>query len=424
MQQQKDMQLSFDFYTAPSGRSQHCSKKEFRRIEGFHSMRRYQKDIANKALRANTLVVLPTAAGKTLIAFYLMAHYGRALMLAPTVPLVEQHARDFAKSNLPYAIATGSTNRSKELYSANFVFATPETILNDISIANINSFPLIVFDEAHRARGSYAYVQLAKLYGDSGRVVGLTASPGNSKKAAMEVMLNLNLKHVEVRSYDDVMLYLSPRGMHIHWIGMPQDFMDIINKINALLRSYTTYLVECGFWEPKTKSEFIKLGKMLEGVDGKEGAIIRRYYWAAFFMARAKELAETQSISYMLNYLEGLMKNNTSTIKMLKRNKLFGEVIDMANDMKEHSMDHPKIEALLNYLLEHSGKAIVFVNYVWQAERLIERINEIGRNAALFIGKRKGYGKKKQEETLSKFREGYYDILVSTSIGEEGINIP
>src|SRR5665647_3740884 len=59
--------------------------------------REYQVDLARLALRSNTLVVLPTGMGKTVIALIVLANVlqkrkGKVLLLAPTKPLVEQHA--------------------------------------------------------------------------------------------------------------------------------------------------------------------------------------------------------------------------------------------------------------------------------------------------------------------------------------------
>ena len=58
--------------------------------------RRYQEEIISSAVNKNTLVVLPTGLGKTVIALGVSAYTlskvgGKVLILAPTKPLAEQH---------------------------------------------------------------------------------------------------------------------------------------------------------------------------------------------------------------------------------------------------------------------------------------------------------------------------------------------
>jgi Fanconi anemia group M protein len=63
--------------------------------------REYQKNISTNALSKNTLVILPTALGKTvislLVAVNTLYNYRnkRILILAPTRPLVNQHWKSF-----------------------------------------------------------------------------------------------------------------------------------------------------------------------------------------------------------------------------------------------------------------------------------------------------------------------------------------
>src|SRR3989344_7799346 len=67
------------------------------------SPRDYQKAIVETAKNNNTLAILPTGIGKTLIAIMLSIERlkrfpgKKVLMLAPTKPLVEQHLESFKK---------------------------------------------------------------------------------------------------------------------------------------------------------------------------------------------------------------------------------------------------------------------------------------------------------------------------------------
>ena len=124
--------------------------------------RSYQTAIADSALSANTLVVLPTGMGKTAVALLVAAariDSGKILMLAPTKPLVEQHLRYFSKNLLleegDVVMFTGSTASPKRVEawnSARFVVATPEVIKNDLIAGryDLEDVSLLIVDECHR----------------------------------------------------------------------------------------------------------------------------------------------------------------------------------------------------------------------------------------------------------------------------------
>ena len=68
--------------------------------------RLFQLDLAANALKASSLIVVPTGLGKTVIALMVLLarlDKGKVLFLAPTKPLVEQHAtflRGFSKTRI------------------------------------------------------------------------------------------------------------------------------------------------------------------------------------------------------------------------------------------------------------------------------------------------------------------------------------
>src|SRR5882762_8608091 len=128
--------------------------------------RLYQAKIAEHALERNTLVVLPTGLGKTAIALRVIAEHlqryptNSVLFLAPTRPLVEQHARSVRETLFapPPVILTGTIapdRRAELLRPPQIVVATPQVIANDLDqrAFDLGPYSLLVFDEAHRAVG-------------------------------------------------------------------------------------------------------------------------------------------------------------------------------------------------------------------------------------------------------------------------------
>ncbi|MCK5636567.1 MAG: DEAD/DEAH box helicase family protein, partial [Thermoplasmatales archaeon] len=106
--------------------------------------REYQINIAESAAKDNTLIVLPTGLGKTIIALILMAkelkrENNKILFLAPTKPLVVQHAQFLQEfltiDNESIIVFTGeiSPMKRKDIWqNARIIISTPQVIENDI----------------------------------------------------------------------------------------------------------------------------------------------------------------------------------------------------------------------------------------------------------------------------------------------------
>ena len=159
--------------------------------------RLYQIKIYEEVKDKNSIVVLPTGLGKTIIAILVLAYKlslgKKVLFLAPTKPLCEQHASLISNAtnllNQDIAVVTGETytpSRRKEIYEkTRVIVATPQTIDSDLDKRLfLDDYGLIIFDEVHRAVGDYSYLKIAEKYFsiNGSQVLGLTASPGSDFK--------------------------------------------------------------------------------------------------------------------------------------------------------------------------------------------------------------------------------------------------
>ena len=195
--------------------------------------RKYQITIANKCINQNSLVVLPTGLGKTVIAVLVAAKSleifpegCKVIILAPTRPLINQHYNSFLNTiKIPeekFSILTGKITHPKrtELYeSSQIIFFTPQTLRNDLINGryHLKNACLIIFDEAHHASGDYPYTLIADEYieqNPDGNILALTASPGATKKKITELCANLHIPleniHIRSRKDEDVKDYLKP----------------------------------------------------------------------------------------------------------------------------------------------------------------------------------------------------------------------
>jgi ERCC4-related helicase len=247
--------------------------------------RLYQEAIFAQAAQVNTLVVLPTGLGKTLIAIMLAAQrrmlypQSKVLILAPTKPLVQQHEQTFKRHmNVAvnnFATFTGETGpeKRKALWKeANIIFSTPQALENDLLTRSItlDDVSLLVVDEAHRASGDYAYVFVAKqymTYSKTPRILALTASPGSQKEAIDEVIKNLFIEHVEVRNPDDpdVKEYLQEVNIEYVTTPLPPGFIKVKNTINAAFNARLAFLKQLGYANADSKGALLALQSQLHG---------------------------------------------------------------------------------------------------------------------------------------------------------------
>lgn len=383
----------------------------------------------------NTLVVLPTGLGKTLIALMLIQDrmkLGRCLMLTPTKPLAKQHQHSVMKtlglSEKNVALVTGemAPGKRREAYFTDVVVSTPQTIRNDIENGVLEpKFSLVIFDECHRAVGDYAYTSIAEmLEGEETLFVGLTASPGGRMDRIREVMGALRIGNVEIRGHDDPDVAPYVQKSTVSWVPvmLSDHFKQIKKELDSLTSKYAGRLAAMGFPPPlKHKGRFMQLRQRILNIPHniKYPALVQ--YSALLHLLHLTELLETQGVYPMRAYLKKMDEKESKSAKMLLKEPSMAKVRMLC----EKDEDHPKMPVLVQAVRKLSGKKmIVFVQYRSQIARITEVLCEGGITARQFVGKKDGVTKKMQEETIADFREGKFDVLVASSIGEEGLDIP
>ena len=252
--------------------------------------RLYQKNIAEAASRRNTMVILPTALGKTVISLLvtvdILYNYreGRILVMAPTRPLVSQHMKSFSSvlKLLEEQIAAVTGKTPPEARSAvwnkkdiRLLFATPEVVKNDLDEdrLHLSDFSLLVFDEAHRAVKDYAYTSIAKEYisqSSNPMILAMTASPGAERRRMQEVCDNLFIEHIEYRSEEDpdVKQYVNPIDVKWEWFNLPEDYLYVISVLRSMLDEKLRWLIQRGIIRKKSiewifKRNLIEAGESL-----------------------------------------------------------------------------------------------------------------------------------------------------------------
>ncbi|MEM1577602.1 MAG: helicase-related protein [Candidatus Pacearchaeota archaeon] len=421
-------------------------------------LRKYQEAILNTSKQKNTLVILPTGLGKTLIGFYLIDFRlkyfgGKALFLAPTKPLVDQHFSNFKKLfSYPASILTGEIKKEKRKNiweNSKVIFATPQTIANDLRNGNIDfsSVSCIIFDEAHRCLKNYDYVYIAQRYKNEGkniRILGLTASPGEEKTKIKEICNNLGIEAIEIRTREspDVKPYLKKLIFKIVKVKLDKEFLILKERIESLYNKKINELISAGLIETKkpTKKQLLELQKFLQNqIKSKNYNVFNFLKTSAIVLKlhHAIELLETQSINALYFYLNDLYqkaknKRSGATLQLIRDEdfeKIYLIVLEFYNKGKEH----PKLEKLREILQEKiknnpEFKAIVFTQYRDNIVKIRDYLNLFNIPCQIFIGQAKkrikGLNQKQQKQILEEFKYGFFNVLISTSVGEEGLDLP
>jgi Fanconi anemia group M protein len=421
--------------------------------------REYQLAIAETASEKNTLVVLPTGMGKTLIGLFVAAKRiqkfpeSKIIIMAPTRPLSAQHKKTFEKfTNLnseEIVLVTGKIRpeeRNKLYEKGKVIIATPQTIKNDLENNRLNfeNFCFALFDEAHRAVKDYAYPYIAKKYmlqSKNPLILALTASPGGSYERIEEICKNLFIKAVEIRTeFDkDVKTYVKPIKIEWVYVELPEEFKKAKELIEKVLKEDLNWLAEHNFLTKKrvTRKELLTLHQKISAqyVEGQKNY---SFIWAmiktaeAIKLEHALELLETQGVPFVYEYFEKMMKSRKRVDMQIVRRPEIKEAFKIIEKLNREKISHPKLQKLLyiikDLLKDPKIKIIVFANYRSTVDTIKELLQKEGINAEILIGQAKKGGKGMSQEeqinTIKNFSEGKFNILVGTSISEEGLDIP
>lgn len=431
--------------------------------------RLYQQTILGTAASNNTLVVLPTGLGKTAIAFLLTAQRlslypnSKILMLSPTKPLCEQHLETFRKHlEIPaekIVLFTGEIAPDKrELLwkDAQIVISTPQGLENDVinRRVRLEEISLLIIDEAHHATGDYPYVWLAQQYEKLSRfprILAMTASPGSDLTKIKEVCQGLKIERVEVRTEKDPDVRPYVQNVKTNWIKV--DFPEELKKVHdALTQCQKSKLIEMqklGFAENNlTKGQMLMLqGELQKKISSGERdfEVLRSISLLAEVMKveHAIELLETQGVRPLLSYFQKFqveaVNSKIKAVKNLMLDENFKAAIYLTEELSRKDIQHPKLIKLKEMVLEDlkkfpEHKIIVFTQFRSSAEEIVRQLESLNLKenlnfkSQIFVGQAKknglGMSQKDQKEILDKFRAGEFNLLIATSVAEEGLDIP
>ncbi|PLB42079.1 putative RNA helicase/RNAse III [Aspergillus candidus] len=418
--------------------------------------REYQIELFEKAKAQNTIAVLDTGSGKTLIAVLLIKHimhnelidradgkpHRISFFLVNSVTLAFQQATvlrnnlDQQVAHLYGAMGTDHWNEQtwREHFKNNMVIVCTAEILNQCllnAFFKIEQINLLVFDEAHHTKKEHAYARIIRdsylktPIANRPRIFGMTASPIDTKgdiiAEAMRLETLLDSK-IATTSKLTLMRQVVSRPIEITWeydrLGLPfqtdlhklveSRFGDVAS-LEPILRFSLQASSELGIWCADRVWQHALSDETLPRLEGK----IKVAQGDAFSEKLEREISRVREA-------QDLIKKHGSS------------------DLRSVSDLSPKVQVLQNQLGHHFSqkretKCIIFTQRRYTARILFELFSVLDMphlRPGLLIGIRASdiggmnITFRQQFLALMKFRDGDINCLFATSVAEEGLDIP
>ncbi|RVE53179.1 hypothetical protein evm_002276 [Chilo suppressalis] len=452
-----------------------------------YPVRDYQFNIINASILKNTLVSLPTGLGKTFIAAVIMYNFyrwyplGKIIFTAPTRPLVAQQIE--ACYNI-IAIPPNDTiemtghmqvnTRKTHWQSKRVIFATPQVIYNDIKsgICPGDKIRCLVIDEAHKARGNYAYCQIVSTLTEMGhktyRILALSATPGSKVEDVINVVKSLHIAHLELRTENciDVQPYSHSRKINTVIIALGPELTQLRQLYVEILDGYARRLKQFNILPQNlgnlSKGRVVMLYKEFQSKEKSARHAQHNYIMKDFTVLIALyhglELLVKHGSRVFLNFFDEHPEKSwiqaddklTALLERL-RDDLGIDPLSLNTSIlpdgtipeipKSICFGHPKFYKLKEIMLDHfttakkkgqDTRAIVFCEYresvnlvhclLLQCRPLITPQMFVGQGASGKDGKAV-VSQKQQLRVMRNFREGSCNALVATCVAEEGLDV-
>ncbi|KAL2346622.1 hypothetical protein Fmac_000622 [Flemingia macrophylla] len=441
--------------------------------------RRYQIEVLEVARQRNTIAVLDTGSGKTLIAVMLLKEVGQAIkasgvkrlivFMAPTVHLVNQqfknikHLTDFQVEEYYGAKGVDSWNLKtweKEISNNDVLVMTPQVLLNALRKAfiRIEMIRLIIIDECHRAIGNHPYTQIMKEFyhqvDEKPKIFAMTASPVGKKGVTsatdcedhiseLESILDSRRYTVEDRTEIDRCIP-SAKESCIYYdqarfsaLSLKPKIEAVWFKIDALLsENHSNYKDVDNKFKTMSQRMSNELAKIIHCI---EDLGILCAYEAVKICHENFSKIEGECEIYQKAYLQcaTIFEELIEIIKEslhLADKKILGDDFEYSK-AEELGFISSKLLELIK-LFESFGESsrvlcLIFVDRIITAkviERFAKKVPQISHLTVSYLTGSTtsvdALAPKRQKEILDCFHSGKVNLLFTTDVLEEGIHVP
>ncbi|XP_060101683.1 ATP-dependent RNA helicase DHX58 [Heteronotia binoei] len=451
---------------------------------GRMDLRDYQWEVIEPALEGKNIIIwLPTGAGKTRAAACICKRHLESLdeskvaVLVNTVPLVDQHLKNefsFLQNRFQVTAISGDSTLklffAEELKRSDLIICTAQILQNALQSeeeemhVKLTDFSLLVIDECHHTHKESTYNKIMedylerKIKGQQNlpQIVGLTASLGTggayTMKGAQDHILQIcaNLDAEKIMSSDKYKFYLNthvPQPKKRYDVTEERPLDPFGRKIKEIMSQIHTYLnkpdLSTDFGTQIYEQHIVELQK--EGAEGfcrktRVCALHLRKYNDALLINDTVRMIDAFQTLVEFYQVERAMKELEDVterylMQIFDRNK--EDLLALANNTR---YENPKLEKLQQVLqdqfqADRDSRGIVFVRTRQGAHSLLQWVNDNvdlqrqGIMAAVLTGagfsnQTKHMTQHAQQDVIQKFRKGPLNLLFSTSVAEEGLDIP
>ena len=329
---------------------------------------------------------------------------------------------------------------------------------------------LLIFDEAHKAQKNYSYSLIVnKLYENNNvqfRIIALSASPGNSNQKIEDLINNLHIKKIEFRTEknSDIKNYIFNKKITIIEIENNSNISKIEILINSLINNRLDIMKKYKIINDNINSKYLFINKLLQyqknfkekikdfeyEIGPKMICEIYQCFNLLFQLLSCKKKLLNEGFESFKNGIKKIDNNNffsnkniffeystakKNLINTIEFQEIKNEIIKSENNLNTlFDQIHPKLIKLKEILIneienikKNNSKIIIFSEY---KDSTIEIKNFLSSqielkeiNFNIFTGQNKLFKQKEQIKTINDFINGKINILISTSIAEEGLDI-
>ncbi|XP_077394002.1 Fanconi anemia group M protein [Festucalex cinctus] len=417
--------------------------------------------------------------------FYRWYPAGKIVFMAPTKPLVAQQIEACYKvMGIPQghmAELTGSTaaHRRQEVWRSKRVFfLTPQVMMNDLSRDTCPALQVkcLVIDEAHKALGNHAYCQVIRQLSSQTlqfRVLALSATPGGDTKSVQSVISNLLISHIELRSEEspDILAHSHQRSVEKMVVPLGEALAAQQARYLQVLEKFMSRLVHNRVMAHKDLQSLSKYQLILardqfrknppSHIKGSQQGMLEGDFALCISLYHGYELLMQMGLRSLFSYVQGIMDGSREMSRArneLQRTPTFKDLYHemeakfgkLPGSEEPFIYGHPKLQKLEDVVLQHfrllverasdnngsgaqevSTRVMIFSSFRDSVQEIAAMLN---RHAPLirvmtFMGQAsagkgvKGFTQREQLEVVSRFRQGGFNTLVSTCVGEEGLDI-